>query len=168
MPEDPYLRSLVRDTASVLARAAAAGSSRVAADPIFAAIEKHQATLVAREAASEALGILEKELVPVELGAEHGMDGPRWERLQLEQPAFANAVQADLEAEQAEAEAFNDILRCVPLASLEGLYFLACYACDLTFEEDGPAIERALPAYRVLAAIAGRTVFKEDLDDEED
>ena len=49
-----------------------------------------------------------------------------------------------------------------------GFLALARYACDLTLEDEGPAIEGASYAYRALAALAGRPVFGAELDGEDE
>jgi hypothetical protein len=159
-----HRRAFVAGTGGGLAGGTVPAAPAAAADPIFSLIEKHRALLAAWRAERDARRALEDELVPAR--ASYGMDGPGWERCLRDHPDLARTVQADADAMKAETEAFNDLLRQVPSTTPDGFLALARYACDLTFEEDGPALEGALPAYRVLAALAGRAVFGAELESE--
>jgi hypothetical protein len=148
------------------AAAALAGTAGLAAplrfdtvgepDPIFALIEKHRAAVAAMDAAGEARDALEEKLFPNGREAE---DESSWQRQLDEHPDLAAAVDASAAWIEAEKAAFADILRAVPSATQAGFFALACYACDITCEEEGAAVEGASYAYRVLAALAGRPVF---------
>ena len=57
--------------------------------------------------------------------------------------------------------------RAIPSATPAGFLSLARYACDLTVEDEGDAVEGASYAYRalLLCCSGGRPVFGAEIDD---
>jgi hypothetical protein len=166
-------RSLLAVSASALAITSVPASvalASTAADPVFAAIEAHRhakAALddvhAARERAEEALGVPNW---PVGfMLREHY--AKRWKA----DPALRAVIERQQPAFDAEEEAFKALLAAKPNTPA-GLIALATYGCELSEGTDGQRCDGALPAHRILGAIAGLPELELQMpapeDDDED
>ena len=143
-----------------LAKGVGARSGGSGSDPIFALIQAHRNAAIERQDASDARDEIEAE----RFGGPRILDRGEFMRRRSEHPDYAAAVSRGAQAIEAEGEAFNAILAAVRTATPAGLLAFARYACELTSETEGAAVEGASPAYRALAAFAGLPVFGAALD----
>jgi hypothetical protein len=78
----------------------------------------------------------------------------RFAEFEAANPDFKAALERQSAACEAEEEAFNALLRAAATHP-SNFMALARYACEMTEEREGRAVEGASPAYRMLAAYAG-------------
>ena len=78
----------------------------------------------------------------------------RFAAFEAANPDYKSTVERQSAACEDEEEAFNALLRAAA-AHPSNFMALARYACEMTEEREGRAVEGASPAYRMLAAFAG-------------
>jgi hypothetical protein len=115
--------------------------------------------------AKEARRVLEQDrLTYDELAAEGRDPVQHWKECLANIPSFAEAVDRSARAIESEEDAFRALLAAA-VEHPSGFMELVAYCLDLTEDEEGPALEGASPAYRLLAAFAGRDCWTERADD---
>lgn len=145
--------------------AAAAAPAFAADNPIPALIEAHKTARANMLAAKEARRVLEEARLTFDELAAQGRDPVKhWKECLETIPGFAEAVERSARAIESEEDAFRALLAAA-VNHPEGFMELAAHCLDLTEEEEGPALEGASPAYRLLAAFAGRDCWTERADD---
>ncbi len=145
-----FLRGLAAAPIALASPALAA-----APDPIPGLIKAHRAAVQEMEDAREARRVIEE---PLE--AKGPLRGDAWFNRLETVPGLREAVNRLSNCMTAEEQAFRALL-CAAVNHPEGFKQLALYACELTEEEEGYAVEGASPAYRMLAAFAGLDCWSE-------
>jgi hypothetical protein len=160
---DTTRRAFLGSVAAIVPAAAVPVSAAqlTGADSILAAIEAHKAAYAEMEAAHAARADAEAHY------PQPFLSGVKWQARLDADPALAAAIERNSNAMDGEETAFLALLAAARSATPEGLLALARYACKLTCDQEGPAVEGATYAYRALAAIASLPVTGAELDEVE-